>query len=71
MDHEVLYFPIMIARLKNLNTEKEGDPETRIIEELWKKSEKVLMKMKETLNDHRDLGLLEIFKKKEQIEVRI
>ena len=71
MDHEVLDFPRMIARLEKLNIEKEGDPETQIIEEPQKKSEKVLMKMKETLNDHRDLRLLEIFKKKEQIEVRI
>jgi hypothetical protein len=36
MDHEVLDFPRMIARLEKLNLEKEnseGDQETKIIEE--------------------------------------
>jgi hypothetical protein len=71
MDHEVLDCPRMIARLEKLNIEQARDQETNIIEETQKESEKVLMKMQETLNDHRDLSLLEIFKKKEQIEVRI
>jgi hypothetical protein len=71
MDHEVLDCPRMIPRLEKLNIEKARDQETQIIEEPQKKSQKVLMKMQETLNDHRDLSLLEIFKKKEQIEVRI
>jgi hypothetical protein len=31
----------------------------------------MLLKMKDTLNDHIDINLLEIFKKKEQVEVRI
>jgi hypothetical protein len=39
--------------------------------ESQKESEKVLLQMKETLNDHRHVTLLEIFKEKECIEVRI
>jgi hypothetical protein len=31
----------------------------------------MLPKMKETLNEHKDVSLLEIFKEKEKIEVRI
>jgi len=49
---------------------KEGQ-ETDIMEEPQKESETVLMQMKETLNDHRDINLLEIFKEKECIETRI
>jgi hypothetical protein len=45
MDHEVMDFPRMTARLENMNIEKEGDQETQIIEEPQKKSKKVLMKM--------------------------
>jgi hypothetical protein len=39
MDHEVLDFPRMIARLEKMNMEKakfEGDQETKIIEEPYK-----------------------------------
>jgi hypothetical protein len=31
----------------------------------------MLLKMKETLDEHKDASLLEIFKEKEKIEVRI
>ena len=34
-------------------------------------SEKALLQMKETLNDHRHVSLSEIFKEKECIEARI
>jgi hypothetical protein len=74
MDHEVLDFPRMIARLEKLNMEQEnseGDQETKIIEEPQKESENMLLKIKETLDDHKDVSLLEIFKEKEKIEVRI
>jgi hypothetical protein len=74
MDHEVLDFPRMIDRLEKMNIEQEkpkGDQETQIIEEPQKESEIMLLKMKDTLNDHRDINLLEILKKKEQVEVRI
>jgi hypothetical protein len=74
MDHEVLDFPRMIDRLEKMNIEQEkpkGYQETQIIEEPHKESKIMLLKMKDTLNDHRDINLLEIFKKKEQVEVRI
>ena len=44
MDHEVLDFPRMIARLEKLNMELanlEGDQETKIIVETKKESEKI------------------------------
>jgi hypothetical protein len=39
--------------------------------ESQKESEKVLLQMKETLNDHRHFRLSEIFKEKECIKVQI
>jgi hypothetical protein len=72
MDHEVLDFPIMIVKLEEMNLNKENpkaDQET--IEEPKKESEKVLLQMKETLNDHRHVRLWEIFNEKECIKVRI
>jgi hypothetical protein len=38
--------------------------ETKIMVEPHKESEKVLLQMKETLNDHRHISLLEVFKEK-------
>ena len=55
MDHEVLDFPRMIARLEKMNMEQanpEGDQETKIIVETQKESEKILLQMRDTLNDH-------------------
>jgi hypothetical protein len=49
----------------------EGDQETKIIAETQKESEKILLQMKDTLNDHRHVRLSEIFKEKEKIEARI
>jgi hypothetical protein len=74
MDHEVLDFPRMIARLEKKNMEQEnfeGDQETKIIEEPQIESEIMLLKMKETLDEHKDASLSEIVKEKEKIEVRI
>jgi hypothetical protein len=74
MDHEVLDFPRMIARLEKMNMEQansEGDQETKNIEEPQKESEIMLLKIKETLDDHKDVSLSEIFKEKEKIEVSI
>jgi hypothetical protein len=68
LDHEVLDCPRMIARLKGMNLNPKADPE---IAEPQKESEKVLIQMKETLNEHRHVRLSEIFKEKECIEVRI
>jgi hypothetical protein len=41
------------------------------MEEPQKESETILLQMKETPNDHRDINLSEIFKEKECIETRI
>jgi hypothetical protein len=74
MDHEVLDFPRMIARLEKMNIEQanlEGDQETKITEEPQQESEKVLIQMKETLKEHKDVQLPHIFKEKEQVEERI
>jgi hypothetical protein len=74
MDHEVLDCPRMIARLEKMNMEQaksKGDQETKIIEEPQKETEIMLLKIKETLDDHKDVSLLEIFKEKEKIKVRI
>ena len=74
MDHEVLDCPRMISRLEKMNMEKanpEGDQETKIIAETQKESENILLQMKDTLNDHIHVSLLEIFKEKEQIKERI
>jgi hypothetical protein len=74
MDCEVLDFPRMIARLEKLNMEQansKGDQEIKIMEEPQKESEIMLLKIKETLDDHKDVSFSEIFKDKEKIEVRI
>jgi hypothetical protein len=71
MDHEVLDFPRMIAKLEGMNLNQENpkaDPEK---EEPRQESEKVLIQMKETLNDHRHVRLSEVFKEKECIEAKI
>jgi hypothetical protein len=60
MDHEVLDFPRMIAKVERMNMNQENpkeDLETEIMEEPQKESEKVLLQMKETLNDHRHISL--------------
>jgi hypothetical protein len=49
----------------------EKSQETETMAEPKKKSETVLLQMKETPNEHRYTNLLEILKEKEQREVRI
>jgi hypothetical protein len=74
MDHEVLDFPRMIAKLDRMNMRQENPEEgqeTETMAEPQKESENVLLQMKETLNDHRNINLSEIFKEKECIEARI
>jgi hypothetical protein len=74
MDHEVLDFPRMIAKVERMNMRQENPEEgqeTKTMEEPQKESENVLLQMKETLNDHRNINLSEIFKEKECIETRI
>jgi hypothetical protein len=74
MDHEVLDFPRMIAKLEKMNMRQEDHEKgqaTKTMAEPQKESETVLLQMKETLNDHRHINLSEIFKEKECIEARI
>jgi hypothetical protein len=74
MDHEVLDCPRMIAKLDRMNMEQtipEKGQETKTMVEPQTKLEIVLLQMKETPNDHRDINLSEIFKEKEWIEARI
>ena len=64
MDHEVLDFHRMIAKLEETNLNKEnakGDPK---MVESQEESEKVLLQINENLNDHRHVRLSEIFKEK-------
>jgi hypothetical protein len=68
MDHEVLDCPRMIAKLERMNMEQENPEkgqETKIMTEPQKESEAILLQMKETLNDHKDINLSEILKEKE------
>jgi hypothetical protein len=74
MDHEVLDFPRMISKVEGMNMRQENPKEgqeIKIMAEPQKESENVLLQMKETLNDHRNINLSEIFKEKECIETRI
>jgi hypothetical protein len=74
MDHEVLYFPRMIAKVEKMNMRQENHEigkETKDMIEPQKESETVLLQMKETLNDHRDIKLSEMLNVKECIETRI
>jgi hypothetical protein len=55
MDHEVLDFPRMIAKVERINMRQENpkaDPTIDIMEEPKKESKNVFIQMKETLNDH-------------------
>jgi hypothetical protein len=64
----------MIAKVEKMNIEQENHEEgqeTKNMLNTQKESETVLLKMKETLNEHKDDSLSEIMNKKEQIEVRI
>jgi hypothetical protein len=74
MDHEVLDCPRMIAKVEKMNMKQEKyetGQETKDMIEPQKESETVLLQMKETLNDHRDINLSEVLKEKEYIETRI
>jgi hypothetical protein len=64
MDHEVLDCPRMIARLEEMNLNQENPKEDPEKAEPKKELDKVLIQMKETLNDHRHVRLSEIFKEK-------
>jgi hypothetical protein len=65
--HEVEDFPRMIVKVENMNMIQENYEEgqkTKNMLENQKESETILLQMKETLNDHRDIRLLEILKEK-------
>jgi hypothetical protein len=54
----------MIAKLERMNMRQEnpkGGQETETMTEPQKESKNVLLQMKETLNDHRNINLSEIF----------
>jgi hypothetical protein len=72
MDHEVLDFPRMIVNLEGMNMNQENPKASlEAIVEPQEESEKILLQMRETLNDHRHIRLSEIFNKKECLEERI
>jgi hypothetical protein len=71
LDHEVLDFPRVIAKLEGMILNEENPKPNPEEAEPQQESEKVLIQMKETLNDHRYVRLSEIFKEKERIEARI
>jgi hypothetical protein len=61
--HEVLDSRRMIAKVENMNMRQENHEEgkeTKIMLKNQKESEAILLQLKETLNDHKDIGLLEI-----------
>jgi hypothetical protein len=64
MDHEVLDFPRMIARLEGMNMRQENPKVDPKMEEPRKESKKVLLQIKETLNDYQHVSSSEIFKEK-------
>jgi hypothetical protein len=68
MDHEVLDFPRIIAKVEKMNMRQENHEtgqETKHRIEPQKESETVLLQMKETMNDHRYINLSEILNMKE------
>jgi hypothetical protein len=72
--HEVLDCPRMIAKVEKMNMRQENpeeDQETKNMLKNQKESEVILLQLKETLNDHKDVSLSEILNEKECIETRI
>jgi hypothetical protein len=72
--HEVLDFPRMISKVEKMNMRQENyeeGQETKDMLKNQKESETMLLQLKETLNDHRDIHLPEILKEKQCIETRI
>jgi hypothetical protein len=74
MEHEVLDLPRMIVNVERMNIRQENPEEgqeTKTRTEPQKESENVLLQMKETLNDHRNIKLTESCKEKNFIQKRI
>jgi hypothetical protein len=64
----------MIAKVEKMNMRQENHEEgqeTKNMPKNQKESEAILLQIKETLNDHRDISLSQILKEKECIETRI
>jgi hypothetical protein len=64
----------MIAKVEKMNMRQEDHeegPGTKNMLKKQKESKAILLQMKETLNDNRDICLSEILKEKECIETRI
>jgi hypothetical protein len=67
IEHEVLDFPRMIAKVEKMNMRQEDHEEgqeTKNMLKNQKESEAILLQMKETLNDHIEISLSEILKEK-------
>jgi len=71
LDHDILDCPRMIAVLERLNLNQEAQKEDPEKAETQQELEKILIRIKETLKEHKDVRLPEIFKEKEQVEARI
>jgi hypothetical protein len=74
MDHEVLDCPRMIAKVERMNMRQENPQkiqETKTMAEHQKELKNVLLQMKDTVNDHRNINLSEISRENECIETRI
>jgi hypothetical protein len=72
--HEVLDFPRMIFKVEKMNMRQENYEEGQEIKDMLKnqkESKTMLLQLKETLNDHRDINLPKILKEKSCIETRI
>jgi hypothetical protein len=64
----------MIAKVEKMKLRQENYEEGQEIKDMLenqKESETMLLHLKETLNDHKDIILLEILKEKQCIETRI
>jgi hypothetical protein len=61
----------MITKLERLYLNQEDQKEDPEKAETQQESEKILIQIKETLKEHKDVQLQEIFKEKEQVEARI
>jgi hypothetical protein len=71
LDHEVLDFPGRIAKIEGMNLKEENPKADLEITEPQRESDKMLLQIQDTLNDHRHVTFSEVFNKKECIEVRI
>jgi hypothetical protein len=74
--HKVKDCPRMIAKVERMNMRQENYQETKGMlenhkEKESKKAQTMLLQLTETMNDHKDVSLLEILKVKQRINTRI